>query len=116
MALQNSTRQVIDPRHLRNYRQLINSLLVVLLFALALLAFRWVFPYLFSVLVWVWIADAFVILVIGMTWVLGCWAFASGKVRCPGCAAPFTDGFRFWIPKACHACGYDITAPPTARS
>jgi hypothetical protein len=89
--------------------------MVALVLALALLAFRWVFPYLFSVLIWVWTADAFLILMIGMTWVLGCWAFAAGKIKCPGCAAAFADRFHLWVPKACHACGYDVTLRASDR-
>jgi hypothetical protein len=107
-----SSRLSDHARHVRGYRQFVNSLFIALLLALALLAFRWVFPYLFSVLVWVWTADAFLILLIAIMWLLGCWAFASGKIRCPGCAAPFANRFHLWVPRACQACGYDITLPP----
>jgi hypothetical protein len=97
-------------RHLQGYRRLVNSLLVLLVFALALLVFRWVFPYLFSVLLWLWTAEALVLVGLAIAWCLGSWAFASGKVKCPACRAPFATGFHLWVPRTCQACGYDVTA------
>jgi hypothetical protein len=98
-----------EARHVRTKRTLVNSLAPVLVIALAVLVFHWLFPYLFSVLVWVWSADAFVLLLLGILWALGSWAFASGKIKCPACAAPFATKFHLRIPKTCQACGYDVT-------
>ena len=98
---------------MRVKRQLVNSFAPLLVIALAVLVLHLMFPYLFSVLVWVWTADAFLLLVLAILWVLGSWAFASGKIKCPACAAPFAAEFHLWIPKTCQACGYDITAPPS---
>jgi hypothetical protein len=98
-------------RHVRIKRQLVNSLVLLLVIVSALLLLHWEFPYLFSVLAWVWAADAFLLVVLAGLWALGSWAFASGKIVCPACSAPFATGFHLWIPKTCHACGFDVTAP-----
>lgn len=102
--------------HVRIKRQLVNSFAPLLVIALAVLVLHWMFPYIFSVLVWVWTADAFFLLVLAILWVLGSWAFASGKIKCPACAAAFAAEFHLWIPKNCQACGYDITAPRSKAS
>jgi hypothetical protein len=80
---------------------------------LTLFVFHWIFPYFFSVVVGLWTAEALLLLVSATLWALGSWAFASGKIRCPACAAPFAAKFHLWIPKTCQACGYDVT---TSRS
>jgi hypothetical protein len=98
-------------RRVRNYRLLANAFAPLLAIALAVLAFRWVFPWLFSVLVFVWIADAFLLVLLAIPWVLVSGAFALGRIKCPSCDAAFASGLRLWVPKACQCCGYDITAP-----
>jgi hypothetical protein len=98
-------------RHVRTKRHLVNLFAPLLVIALALLVFHWVFPSLFSVLAWVWRADVFLLLALALLWGLGSWAFAAGKIKCPACVAPFAAKFHLWIPKTCQACGYDITAP-----
>jgi hypothetical protein len=105
------TQLVGRTRRLQSYRLLANAALVLLVVALAALVFRWVFPYFFSVLLWLWTAEAFLVLGLAIAWCLGSWAFASGKIKCPACQAPFTTRFHLWVPRACQACGYDITAP-----
>jgi hypothetical protein len=102
---------LVRTRQLQNYRLLVNSLLVLLVVVLAALVFRWVFPYLFSVLLGLWTAEALVLLGLAVAWCLGSWAFATGKFKCPACHAPFTTRFHLWVPRTCGACRYDITAP-----
>jgi Kef-type K+ transport system membrane component KefB len=96
---------------LRNYRQLSNTLTPLLVIAAALLAFRWVFPWLFSRLVFVWSADAVILLILAIPWLVVSCAFAFGKIKCPACLGGFTSGFHLFVPKACHGCGYDVTIP-----
>jgi hypothetical protein len=97
-------------RRLRNYRSLANALTPLLAMALAVLVFRWMFPWLFSVLVVVWSADAFLLVLLAVPWLLVSCAFALGRIKCPSCDAPFASKFHLWVPKACQSCGYDITA------
>lgn len=101
---------------LRRYRLLVNSLVPLLVVALAVLVFRWVFPYFFSVLAWLWKTEALVLLVLALAWAFGSWAFASGKIKCPACHAPFATKFHLWVPKACQACGFDIMSCRTAAT
>jgi hypothetical protein len=98
-------------RRLRIYRLLANSFPALLVIALAVLVFRWMFPWTFSVLVFVWTVDAFFLIVLAIPWLLVSWALAFGKPKCPSCDAPFTSKFHLWVPKTCQSCGYDITAP-----
>jgi hypothetical protein len=98
-------------RRLRSYRVLANSFTPLLAVALAVIVLRWMFPWLFSILVFVWTADAFLLVVLAVPWLLVSWAFALGKIKCPSCDAPFASKFHLWVPKACQNCGYDITAP-----
>ena len=102
---------VADVRRLRIYRLLANSYVPLLAVALALLVLRWIFPWLFSVLAIVWTADALLLILLAVPWLLVSWALASGKIRCPSCHAPFASKFHLWAPKACQNCRYDITAP-----
>jgi hypothetical protein len=97
-------------RRLRTYRSLANVLPPLIVIAAAVLAFRWVFPWLFSVMVVVWAADAFLIILLAIPWLVICCAFAFGRIKCPGCTRPFAAGFHLWVPKSCQSCGYDITA------
>jgi hypothetical protein len=99
-------------RRLRAYRGLANALVPFLVMALAVLVFRWMFPGFFSVLVWVWTADVFLLALVAVPWLLIAWSFASGRIKCPVCEAPFAARVHLWIPKACQACGYDINLPP----
>jgi len=98
-------------RRLRAYRLLANSFPALLAIALAVLVFRWMFSWLFSALVYIWIADAFLLIVLAAPWLVVSGALALGKIKCPACAAPFAAKFHLWVPKTCQACGYDITAP-----
>jgi hypothetical protein len=97
-------------RRLRIYRLLANSFPALLAIALAVLVFRWMFPWLFSVLVWIWTADVVLLVVLAVPWLLMSWGLAMGKIRCPSCDAPFANRFHLWVPKTCQTCGYDITA------
>jgi hypothetical protein len=97
-------------RRLRVYRLLANSFPALLVVALAVLVFRWLFPWLFSALVFVWTADAFLLVVLAVPWLILSWALALGKIKCPSCNAPFATGFHLWVPKTCQACKYDITS------
>jgi|ERR1700722_640899 hypothetical protein len=97
-------------RQLRTYRLLVNAFVPVLVMALAALAFRWVFPYLFSVLTWLWTTETLLLLALAVAWALGSWAFASGKFKCPACHAPFATKFHLWVRGTCQACGYDLAA------
>jgi hypothetical protein len=103
-------------RRLRIYRLLANAFVPLLAVALAVLVFRWVFPWVFSLLVYVWTADAVLLVVLAIPWLLVSGAFALGRIKCPACDAPFASKFHLWIPKTCQACGYDITAPNRATS
>ena len=96
-------------RRLRIYRLLANSFVPLLVVALALLLFRWLFPWTFSVLAIVWTADAFLLVVLVVPWLVALWAFAHGKIECPSCEAPFASKFHWWVPKTCRSCGYDVT-------
>jgi len=97
-------------RRLRTYRLIANSFVPLLALALAVLVFRWMFPWLFRLLVLVWTADAFLLVVLAIPWLLVSCAFALGRIKCPSCDAPFTAKFHLWAPSACQSCGYDITA------
>ena len=103
-------------RRLRTYRLLANSFPALLALAFAVLIFRWMFPWLFSVLVWIWTADAFLLVVLAVPWFLVSCALALGKIKCPSCDSPFANRFHLWVPKACQGCGYDITAPHTGST
>ena len=98
-------------RRLRIYRLLANSFPALLAVALAVLVFRWMFPWLFSALELIWTADAFLLVVLAAPWLLVSWGLALGKIKCPSCDAPFATKFHLWIPKNCQTCGYDITVP-----
>jgi hypothetical protein len=97
-------------RRLRIYRLLANAFAPLLAVALAVLVFRWMFPWLFSLLVYVWTADALLLLVLAIPWLLVSHAFARGRIKCPSCDAPFVSKLHLWVPKTCQGCGYDITA------
>jgi hypothetical protein len=101
-------------RWLRFYRGLANVYPPLLAIALAVLVFRWMFPWLFSVLRYIWTADAFLLLVLAGPWLLVSWGFALNRIKCPSCDAPFATKFHLWVPKACQNCGCDITAPQSA--
>ena len=103
-------------KRLRIYRLLANAFVPLLAVALAVLVFRWLFPWLFSLLVYVWTADAVVLVVIAIAWLLMACAFALGRIRCPACDGPFASKFHLWVPKTCQGCGYDITASNGATS
>jgi hypothetical protein len=103
-------------RRLRLYRGVVNVYPPLLAVALAVLVFRWMFPWLFSVLVYVWTVDAFLLLVLAVPWLLVSWAFALGKIKCPVCHGPFASKFHLLVPKACENCGCDMTAPQTTAS
>jgi|HubBroStandDraft_5_1064220.scaffolds.fasta_scaffold731247_1 hypothetical protein len=98
-------------RRVRDYRRLANALAPLLAIAAALLAFRWVFPWLFSRLVFVWSADAVILFVLAIPWLVVSCAFAFGRIKCPACHGAFASRFHLFVPKACHGCGYDVTAP-----
>jgi hypothetical protein len=98
-------------RRLRLYRLLANSFPALLALALAVVVFRWMFPWLFSALVFVWSAEGFLLVVLAVPLLVIRWALALGKIKCPACGAPFASRFQLWVPKACQTCGYDITAP-----
>ena len=98
-------------RRLRIYRLLVNAFAPLLAVALAVLIFRWMFPWLFSLLVYVWTADALLLVVLAIPWLLVSLSFARGKIKCPSCEAPFVSKLHLWVPKTCQSCGYDITAP-----
>jgi hypothetical protein len=98
-------------RRLRGYRSLANALLPLVVIAVAVLVFRWMFPGFFSVLVWVWTADVLLLAIVAVPWLLIAWSFASGRIKCPVCAASFASRAHLWVPKACQACGYDVTLP-----
>jgi hypothetical protein len=98
-------------RRLRVYRLLANSFPALLAVAFAVLVFRWMFPLLFSALVFIWTVDAFLLVALAVPWLIVTWALALGKITCPSCGGPFATKFHLWVPKACQTCGYDITAP-----
>lgn len=101
-------------RRLRAYRLLANSFPALWALTLAVLIFRWMFPWLFSVLLWIWTADAFLLAVLAVPWLVVSGGLALGKIKCPSCDAPFANRFHLWVPKTCQACGYDIAAPHIA--
>ena len=103
-------------RRLRGYRLLANSYPALLAVAFAVFVFRWMFPWLFSALIFLWTADAFLLAVLAVPWLLLSWALALGKIKCPSCDAPFATKFHLWVPKTCQSCGYDITAPPNGAT
>jgi len=104
---------IASVRRLRVYRLLANSFPALLAVAFAVIVFRWVFPRLFSALIFIWTADALLLVVLAVPWLLVSWALALGRIKCPSCDAPFATKFHLWVPKTCQACGYDITAPRT---
>jgi hypothetical protein len=111
---QSSTRSLTARvRRLRIYRLFANSYPALLVIALAVLVFRLMFPWLFSILVWIWTADAFLLIALAIPWLLVSWGLALGKIKCPLCDAPFANKFHLWVPRTCQACGYDIAAPHT---
>lgn len=103
-------------RRLRSYRLLTNAFAPLVAVALAVLVFRWMFPWLFSLMVDVWKVDAVLLVVFAVPWLVLSGAFALGKIKCPSCAAPFASRFHLWVPKACECCGYDITAPESGAA
>lgn len=104
-------------QQLRRYRLLANAFIPLLAAAVAVLVFRFVFPWIFSRLVVVWTADALLLFVLAIPWLVVSWAFASGKIKCPSCESPFAQRFHLWVPRTCVSCGYDITAAnPAAGS
>jgi hypothetical protein len=103
-------------RRLRTYRLLANSYVPLLAIALALLVFRWIFPWVFSVVAYIWAADAFLLVLLAVPWLLVSSALAFGKIKCPACDARFASGFHLWVPKGCQSCGYDITIPTTTAA
>jgi hypothetical protein len=98
-------------QRLRIYRVLANSFPALVAVAFAVLMFRWMFPSLFSALVLIWTADAFLLIVLAVPWLLVSWGLAMGKIKCPSCDAPFATKFHLWVPKTCQTCGHDVTAP-----
>lgn len=98
-------------RRLRIYRLLANSYVPLLAVAVVVLVFRLIFPRLFWVLAFIWTADAFLLGVVLVPWLLVSWTLSSGKIKCPSCNGPFAPKFHLWVPKDCQCCGYDITAP-----
>jgi len=105
------TPELSAARRLRIYRALANSFPALLAIALLVLVLRWTVPELLSLLVVVWTADAYLIVLLVVPWLLVSWALAVGKIKCPSCHAPFVSRFHIWFPKACQHCGYDITLP-----
>lgn len=106
-------------RRLSVYRLVANSFIPLLAIALSVIVLRWTVPDLLSGLIVIWTADAFLIVVLAVPWLLVTWAFASGKIKCPLCGAPFVSRFHFWVPKACQHCGHDTAAlklGPTSNS
>jgi len=103
-------------RRLRLYRLLANTFVILLAFALVLLLLRWLLPWIFALLVFLWTADAILLVALSVPWLLLASALALGRIVCPACHAPFTSRFRLWVPRACEKCGYDITAPPKSAS
>lgn len=103
-------------RQLRFYRQLANAFIPLLAAALAVLVFRFMFPWTFTRLIILWTADVLLLVVLTIPWLLLSWAFASGKIKCPSCEARFACRFHLWVPKACESCGYDITSAAKPRS
>lgn len=103
-------------RRLRLYRGLVNVYPALLAVAMAVLVFRWVFPWLFSVLVYFWAVDAFLLLVLTVPWLLVSWAFAFGKIKCPACDGPFASKLHLLVPKTCANCGCDVTAPQSTAT
>jgi len=101
-------------RQLRLYRALANVYPALLAMALLVVVFRWMFPWLFSVLIYVWAADIVALILLAVPWLLVSWGFTSGKIRCPACQAPFTTRFHLWVPQACDNCGCRIGAAGTA--
>jgi len=97
-------------RRLSIYRLLANSFVPLIAIALSVLVLRWAVPDLLSVLVAIWTADAFLIVVLAIPWLLVSWGFASGAIKCPLCGAPFASKFHLWVPKACQSCGHDTAA------
>jgi len=110
VTMEQSPSLTASVRRLRAYRLLANSFPALLAIALAVIVFRWVFPRLFSALVVIWSADALLLVVLAVPWLLVSWALALGKIKCPACAAPFATKFHLWVPKTCQTCGYDIIA------
>ena len=98
-------------RRLRLYRGLVNVYPALLAIAVAVLVFRWMFPWLFSVLVYVWAADVSVLILLAAPWLLASWAFALGRIKCPSCDRPFASRFHLWVPRTCQNCGCDVAAP-----
>jgi hypothetical protein len=95
---------------LRIYRLLANSYIPLLVVALSVLVLRWTIPHLLSLLVIVWTADAILIVVLAIPWLLVSWAFSSGAIKCPSCGAAFATKFRLWVPRDCQNCGHDTAA------
>jgi hypothetical protein len=98
----------VRARQLRVYRALANVYPALLAMALVVLVFRWLFPWLFSVLIYIWAADLIVLMVLAVPWLLVSWAFSSGRIKCPACNAAFAPRFHLWVPHACQSCGCKI--------
>ena len=103
-------------RRLRIYRSLANAFAPLLTVALAVLVFRWIFPWLFSLLIYVWTAAALLLVALAIPWLLVSCAFALGRIKCPSCEAPFASKFHLWVPKTCQSCGYDVTTTRTGAT
>lgn len=95
---------------LRLYRLLANAFVILAAFAVLLLLLRWLFPWTFALLVFLWTADAILLVALSIPWLVIVSALALGRVACPACHAPFTARFHLWVPKACAKCGYDLSA------
>lgn len=50
-----------------------------------LLVNSWTVPQILPVLAVIWTADAFLIVVLAIPWLLVSWAFSSGAINCPSC-------------------------------
>ena len=96
-------------RRLRTYRFLANSFVPLLAVALLVVVLRYTVPQLLSLLVVIWTADAFLLVLLVVPWLLLSWAFAYGKIKCPSCNAPFASRFHLWVPKTCQNCRYDVS-------
>jgi len=112
MEQSESLRRVIArARRLRGYRLLANSFPAVAAIALLVLVLRWTIPQLLWLLLIIWRADALLMVVLAVPWLVVSWALALGKIKCPSCEGPFTARFHLWVPRTCQKCGFDITAP-----
>jgi hypothetical protein len=111
MGIASSRNPPIDlVNRVRAYRQLCNALVPLLVAVIAILVFRWMFPFTFSLLLYWWAADVALLVIVAVPWLSLSWAFATGRIKCPACHGPFASGFHLWVPKTCHQCAFDVTA------